>query len=82
MGGHVPLEGIERTGGCNISDIFFGKVCRTIGYSGLTGKKDGDDLRLQLHLDHGAIPTFTNASVELLSKPTKLVNRVFELSNE
>ncbi len=82
MGGHVPLAGIERTGGCNISDILFGKVCRTIGYSGLTGRNDGDDLRLQLHLDHGAIPTFTHASVELLSKPTKLVNRVFELANE
>jgi hypothetical protein len=82
MGGHTQLDGIERTGGCNISDILFGKVCKTIGYSGLTGRREEDDLRLQLHLDHGAIPTFTHASEELLGKPTKLVNRVFELANE
>ena len=75
------IEGIERTGGCNLNQILFGKLCKTIGYSGLNGKDKNEEMRMQLHLEHGSIPTVTIDSANEISNPNAAVKRLLELAN-
>jgi hypothetical protein len=53
------IDGLERTGRCDLNQRLFGRLCRTIGYSGLGGRDDNDALRMNMHLEQGAIPTVT-----------------------
>ena len=71
-------EGLGRTGGCSLNDFLFGKLCRTIGYSGLSGSTPEEELRMRIHEEHGAIPTITIESAEEITDPTRAVKRVLE----
>lgn len=73
-------EGVERTGGCPLNDFLFGGLCRTIGYSRLSGKTEADVLRMRLHEEHGAIPTVTVRSAEEILHPNPAVARVLEMA--
>ena len=75
------MQGLERTGGCNLNEVLFGKLCRTFGYSNLGGRDKNQELRMQLHLDHGAIPTVTIRSAEEISNPNPAVKRMLDLGN-
>lgn len=75
------IEGIERSGGCNLNQILFGRLVKTFGYSNLSGKTKDAETRMQLHLDHGAIPTVTINSAEEISNPNPAVKRMLELGN-
>ncbi|HXK08392.1 MAG TPA: DUF6259 domain-containing protein [Vicinamibacteria bacterium] len=71
-------EGVERTGGCALGELLFGRLCRTIGYSGLSGRDAKEDLRLRLHEEHGAIPTVTVSSAAEIRQPNPAVGRLLE----
>jgi len=71
-------EGIERTGGCDLNHFLFGELCRTIGYSRLSGKTKEEQLRMRLHEEHGAIPTITVSSAQEVKEPNPVVRRVLE----
>ena len=73
-------EGIERTGGCALNNFLFGDLCRTIGYSRLSGKTEEEALRMRLHEEHGAIPTVTVRSAEEILDPNPAVQRVLEMA--
>ncbi|MCK4374437.1 MAG: hypothetical protein KAX19_03880, partial [Candidatus Brocadiae bacterium] len=73
-------EGVERTGGCPLNDFLFGGLCRTIGYSRLSGKTEAEVLRMRLHEEHGAIPTVTVRSAEEILHPNPAVARVLEMA--
>lgn len=73
-------EGIERTGGCALNDFLFGRLCRTFGYSGLSGKNEAEALRMRLHNEHNAIPTITVRSADEIDNPNPAVARQFELA--
>lgn len=75
------VQGLERTGGCNLNEVLFGKLCRTFGYSNLGGRDKNQELRMQLHLDHGAIPTVTIRSADEIANPNPAVKRMLELGN-
>jgi hypothetical protein len=75
------IEGLERTGGCNLNQVLFGKLCRTIGYSGLSGKNKNEEMRMQVHLEHGGIPTITIDSANDISNPNVAVKRMLDLAN-
>jgi hypothetical protein len=75
------IEGIERTGGCNLNQILFGRLVKTFGYSNLSGKNKDTETRMQLHLDHGAIPTITINSADEISNPNPAVRRMIDISN-
>jgi hypothetical protein len=77
----TSTEGLERAGGCNLNELLFGKLCRTFGYTGLSGKNKDEELRMQVHLDHGAIPTITISSAEEIINPNPVVKRMLELGN-
>lgn len=73
------IEGLERTGGCNLNEVLFGKLCRTIGYSGLSGKNQDEELRIQIQMEHGSIPTITIDSVNEIMNPNKAVRHIFDM---
>ena len=77
----TSVSGLERTGGCDLNHHLFGKLCRTIGYSGLNGKTKDEELRIKIHLDHGAIPTITISSAEEISSPNSTVKRLLNMAN-
>jgi hypothetical protein len=74
------IDGLERTGGCDLNHRLFGRLCRTIGYSSLGGRDDHEALRMRLHLEHGAIPTVTIRSASDIENPNSAVRRMFELA--
>jgi hypothetical protein len=74
------IEGLERTGGCDLNHRLFGRLCRTIGYSGLGGRDDNETLRMNMHIEHGAIPTVTIRSASDIENPNPAVQRMLELA--
>lgn len=77
---HDSIDGLERTGDCNLNERVFGKLCRTIGYSGLGGRDANQELRMRMHLEHGAIPTVTIRSADEISNPLPAVKRLLEMA--
>ena len=73
-------EGLERAGGCNLNEVLFGKLCRTIGYSGLGGRNKDEELRMRIHLEHGTIPTVTIRSAQDIIAPNPAVKQMLEIA--
>jgi hypothetical protein len=76
----TSLEGLERTGGCPLNEFLFGKLCRTFGYTGLGGSNKDEELRMQIHLEHGAIPTITINSAEEIANPNPAVKQMLDIA--
>lgn len=74
------IDGLERTGGCKLNDFLFGKLCRTFGYSGLSGRNEDHALRMKMHLEHGAIPTVTIRSAKDIESPNPSVKQMLDLA--
>jgi len=75
-------EGLERTGGCPLGEFLFGRLCRTIGYSGLSGRDEAEELRMRIHEEHQAIPTITIRSAAEILQPNRAVRRVLDRARE
>ena len=67
--------GLERTGGCALNDFLFGRLCRTFGYSALSGKTEDERLRMRIHEEHGAVPTITIDGADEILRPNPAVER-------
>ena len=76
----TSIEGLERAGGCNLNEFLFGKLCRSFGYSSLGGRNKNEELRMQIHLEHGAIPTITIRSEDEIINPNPAVKRMLDLA--
>ncbi len=72
------IPGLERAGGCALNEFLLGKLCRTIGYSGLGGKNADEELRMRIHEEHGAIPTITIRSAREITEPNPAVKRLLD----
>jgi hypothetical protein len=72
------VAGLERTGGCALNEFLLGKLCRTIGYSGLAGRTADEELRMRIHEEHGAIPTITIRSAKEIIEPNSAVKRILD----
>jgi len=77
----VNGDGLDRTGGCALNDFLFGKLCRTIGYGGLSGKTEAEELRMRMHEEHGAIPTITVGKPEDILTPNPAIQRALDAAN-
>ena len=77
----VSVNGLERTGGCNLNQVLFGKLSRIIGYSGMSGKNKDEEMRMQIHLEHGGIPTIVIDSADEIVNPNPAVRRMLEIAN-
>jgi hypothetical protein len=74
--------GLERAGGCPLNDFLFGRLCRTIGYSALSGKSEAEELRMRIHEEHGAVPTITIDGTEEILRPNPAVERTLRRAAE
>lgn len=74
----TSIDGLERTKGCPLNEFLFGRLCRTIGYSGLSGRNANEELRMDVHVDHGAIPTVTIRSAADIENPNAAVKRMLD----
>jgi len=77
----TSIDGLERTGGCNLNQVLFGNLCKIIGYSGLGGRNKDEETRMNIHLEHGGIPTITIRSADEILNPNPAVKRIFEIAN-
>ena len=77
---HSSCSGLERTAGCSLNDLLFGDLCRTFGYSRLSGKTDEEQLRSRVHLSLGAIPTITGLSPEEIRHPNPYVQELLAMA--
>jgi hypothetical protein len=77
---HASVEGLERTGGCALNDFLFGRLCRTFGYSRLSGANEDEELRMRIHAEHNAIPTVTIRSADEITSPNRAVRRALDLA--
>ncbi len=76
---HASADGLARCGGCALNDFLFGRLCRTFGYSGLSGRNEAEALRMRIHEEHNAIPTVTISSAEEIDQPNAAVQRALDL---
>lgn len=76
----TSIEGLERAGGCNLNDFLFGKLCRPFGYSDLGGEDKDKELRMRIHLEHGAIPTITINSEKDILNPNPAVKKMLDIA--
>ena len=74
------INGLERAGGCPLNEFLFGRLCRTFGYSGLSGKTADEELRMRIQIEHGAIPTVTVDSADEILRPIPAVKRMLDLA--
>jgi hypothetical protein len=74
------INGLERAGGCPLNEFLFGRLCRTFGYSGLSGKTADEELRMRIQIEHGAIPTVTVDSADEIIRPNAAVKRMIDLA--
>jgi hypothetical protein len=79
---HDSIEGLERTGKCALNAFLFGRICRTFGYSGLSGADENQELRMRIHEQLGAVPTIVVPDAEQIRSPNKAVARVLKLATE
>lgn len=79
---HDTINGIERTGNCNLNQVLFGDLCKIFGYSNMGGKDENEEKRMQIHLEHGGIPTITIRSVEEIKNPNVAVKRMMDMAVE
>jgi len=75
---HATCEGLERAGGCPLNAFLFDGLCRTFGYSRLSGKTAEEVLRSRVHLALGAIPTITGPTAEEIRNPSSHVRELLE----
>jgi hypothetical protein len=74
----AEMEGFDRTGGCPLNTLLFGRLCRSFGYNGLSGRNAFEELRARLHESHGALPTITIRSAAEIVNPTPAVKRALD----
>jgi len=72
---------LERAGGCPLNALLFDGLCRTFGYSALSGKTEDEQMRSRVHLSLGAIPTFTSLTPEEIRHPNAYIRELFALAN-
>jgi hypothetical protein len=79
--GHANLAGLERTGRTALCEFLFGDWCRSFGYSWLNGDSAESRLRMQLHVDLGAIPTLTIQCAKEIGQPNDGVQGLLKLAS-
>ncbi|NLM10386.1 MAG: hypothetical protein GX213_06355 [Clostridiaceae bacterium] len=82
----ADIDTMKRTGGCPLNAFLFGKLCKTFGYSGLSGRDEVSATAMEVDLSRGVLPTISvpdnpAEAVEFVRNPNKAVRKVFDLAN-
>lgn len=75
---HQNCEHFEGLDPVPLGDFLYGDLCRTMGYTNLSGEDDATALRLRVHEKLGALPTLVVRDPEQVSEPDPAVQRVLE----
>ncbi len=78
---HGLHKGYEHSGICDLNNFLFEGLSRSFGNNYISGKDESERLRMQVHLNHGAIPTFNVRSAEEISHPNKGVLEMLRVAN-
>ena len=79
---HHSTPELKRCGGdCAINDFILGELCRTIGYSGLSGRNEEEYIRMRVYDDHNTIPTIITNNPEDINNPNAFIKNVFDRAN-
>ena len=68
-------EALARTGGNDLNDFLFGRLCRSFAYCGLTGKDEDNITMSRIFTEHGAIPTLGVSEPADVEQPASAVAR-------
>ncbi|MHC4714530.1 MAG: DUF6259 domain-containing protein [Planctomycetota bacterium] len=74
------IDGLERAADCPLNEFLFGGLCRSFGYSRLSGRDDDEALRMRVHVSLGAIPTVTISDAGEIAEPNGAVAEMLKLS--
>jgi hypothetical protein len=77
---HRNVDGLERVKVLPLNEFMFGRWCRSMGYANIGGKSEEQNMRMQIHLDQGAVPTITVRSAEDIEKPNSMVSKMLEIA--
>ena len=75
-------EALARTGGNDLNDFLFGRLCRSFAYCGLTGKDEDNITMARIFEEHGAIPTPGFACAADVERPAPAVAAVLRRAAE
>ena len=75
------LPGMDRTGGIDLGNFLYGKLCRSVGYGSLIGLTEDERLFMKLNEEHGVIPTITARNTGDIRDPNPAMLHLFELAN-
>ena len=78
----TSIAGLERTGGIDLGDFLWGKLCRSVGYNKIAGKDEDETLRMRIHEEHGTIPTISARSADEILDPNPAVIHAFDMANQ
>ena len=78
-GPHQPMDGVERTGGCDLGNFLFGSLCRT--YGGFNPELSTEDARLimRIYREHGSFPEFYIRNAEDLRNPYPFLKEALKM---
>jgi len=65
-----------------LNTFLFDRLCRTFGYSGLSGRTPAEEIRMRLDEEHGTVPTLTINSAHELSEPNPAVRRLLDRAKQ
>ena len=71
----------SRTGKCDLNSFLFGGLVKSMGYAELDGRTEDSAIFMQSHVDHGAIPTVTIRSAEVIIEPNPAVAKMIKMAN-
>jgi len=74
------IDGLDRCGGTPVNEFVFGSLCRSFGYSRLSGRTADEELRMRTHVSLGAVPTVTVRSADEIRNPNNAVKKMLEIA--
>ena len=77
---HSNVSGLERVKVLPLNEFMFGRWCRSIGYANIGGRNKEEDMRMNIHLAQGAIPTITVRTAGEIKEPNEMVAKMLRLA--
>ena len=79
---HRNVAGLERVKFLPLEELMFGRWCRTMGYANIGGRNAEEEIRMNIHLEQGAVPTITVRSAEDIENPNPMVAKMLKMAEK
>lgn len=78
---HGLHKGYEHSGICDLNNFLFEDLSKSFGNNYISGKDESERLRMQVHLNHGAIPTINVKTPDEINHPNAGVLEMLRIAN-